>query len=385
MPDLTPMTREEKFLNGDTDLTPITRREHFYAGTESELPEPDPITREEWFIQKYRGGGGGDITVESLSVTENGTYTAPSGKAYSPVSVNVPLPQNAYLLKSVANLPQAIASFNDGQEMVMPSLKVAIEPQQEGSGDPSPTNIRPISGWSEANVTRTGKNLWGGEKLADDIVSKVPQATKDTTNKTVSYSAGYVSGKVLFDNFKPNTIYTIFMMTSSSANNVMVRYTDGTNTYINKDLITVTQANKSIECVIGIWSTGTTVLKYEECGIFEGVITAEDFVAYNGSIYTIDLDGTCYGGEVDVVNGIVTPAPYYASYNGETLTGEWISDRDKYEVGATPTIGAQVVNIGASGTPVSILPTAVKSLLGQNNIWADTGDITDAEYFSKEV
>lgn len=36
------------------------------------------------------GEGGGDITVESLSVTENGTYTAPSGKAYSPVTVNVP-------------------------------------------------------------------------------------------------------------------------------------------------------------------------------------------------------------------------------------------------------------------------------------------------------
>lgn len=33
--------------------------------------------------------GGGQITVEALSVTENGTYTAPSGKAYSPVTVNV--------------------------------------------------------------------------------------------------------------------------------------------------------------------------------------------------------------------------------------------------------------------------------------------------------
>ena len=33
--------------------------------------------------------GGGNISVESLSVTQNGTYTAPTGKAYSPVSVNV--------------------------------------------------------------------------------------------------------------------------------------------------------------------------------------------------------------------------------------------------------------------------------------------------------
>lgn len=31
----------------------------------------------------------GGVTVEALSVTENGTYTAPTGKAYSPVTVNV--------------------------------------------------------------------------------------------------------------------------------------------------------------------------------------------------------------------------------------------------------------------------------------------------------
>lgn len=35
------------------------------------------------------GGGGSEITVEALTVTENDTYTAPEGKAYSPVTVNV--------------------------------------------------------------------------------------------------------------------------------------------------------------------------------------------------------------------------------------------------------------------------------------------------------
>ena len=39
--------------------------------------------------KKMGGGGGSSVTVEPLSVTQNGTYTAPSGKAYSPVSVNV--------------------------------------------------------------------------------------------------------------------------------------------------------------------------------------------------------------------------------------------------------------------------------------------------------
>lgn len=36
------------------------------------------------------GGGGGDISVNPLSVTENGSYVAPDGEAYTPVDVNVP-------------------------------------------------------------------------------------------------------------------------------------------------------------------------------------------------------------------------------------------------------------------------------------------------------
>ena len=42
-------------------------------------------------LAKMVGGGGepGDITVQALNVNANGQYTAPSGKAYSPVNVNV--------------------------------------------------------------------------------------------------------------------------------------------------------------------------------------------------------------------------------------------------------------------------------------------------------
>ena len=42
-------------------------------------------------LAKMVGGGcePGDITVQTLNVNANGQYTAPSGKAYSPVNVNV--------------------------------------------------------------------------------------------------------------------------------------------------------------------------------------------------------------------------------------------------------------------------------------------------------
>ena len=36
------------------------------------------------------GGGGSGTTIEPITITQNGTTTAPSGKAYSPITVNVP-------------------------------------------------------------------------------------------------------------------------------------------------------------------------------------------------------------------------------------------------------------------------------------------------------
>lgn len=42
-----------------------------------------------WYPEST-GETSGDVTVRPLSIVENGTYTAPSGTAYTPVTVNVP-------------------------------------------------------------------------------------------------------------------------------------------------------------------------------------------------------------------------------------------------------------------------------------------------------
>ena len=60
-----------------------------------------------------------ETPLSKLTVTENGTYTAPSGTAYNEVEVDVPLPENAYLLKDIPNTPTAIATFSDS-EVVLP-------------------------------------------------------------------------------------------------------------------------------------------------------------------------------------------------------------------------------------------------------------------------
>lgn len=50
-------------------------------------------------------GQGGGVTTQPLSVTVNGTYTAPAGEAYTPVTVNVP---------TGGSLPSVISKIDGG-------------------------------------------------------------------------------------------------------------------------------------------------------------------------------------------------------------------------------------------------------------------------------
>ena len=62
----------------------------------------------------------------------------------------------SYIWKTVTG---ALIHLTDALASPMQKCEVTLEPIQEGSGDPSPTNVRPITGWTGCEVTRTGKNV----------------------------------------------------------------------------------------------------------------------------------------------------------------------------------------------------------------------------------
>ena len=74
------------YVVSDTNLTAVANAIRTKGGTSEQLEFPDDFVSA---IGDIQTGGGSSVTVEPLSVTENGTYTAPTGKAYSPVSVSV--------------------------------------------------------------------------------------------------------------------------------------------------------------------------------------------------------------------------------------------------------------------------------------------------------
>jgi hypothetical protein len=111
------------------------------------------------------------------------------------------------------------------------------------------------------------------------------------------------------------------------------------------------------------------------------VVVSPTLLDTDGTTYTTNFPQVVYGGTLDVVNGILTVTyDNIASYNGETLNGEWISDRDVYVSGTTPTTGAQVVYELDTPIVYKVSPMDIELITGTCNIWATTGDITDFRY-----
>lgn len=273
---------------------------------------------------------------------------------------------------TLTDLPTgAIASITDGTALLMPSLKIGIEPQQEGSGTPSPDNIRPISGWDECNVTRCGKNL------TDDATNGSYIDTDGTENYLSSYRCtdyvnvnGITSLKATVSTTYPN--FWVWRIGSYDVNKNFIELSLN-RTIANGDFeeeVTLPSNAKYIRACVIIQSTNWNIY---------------DKLTYN--TYTIQFkDGdnplTVYGGTLDVTSGELTVTDaYITSYNAETLPSTWISDRDVYAEGATPTTGAEVVYKLANSVTYQLTPTQIRTLVGTNNIWADAGNIIEGKYF----
>jgi len=276
----------------------------------------------------------------------------------------------------------AIASFTDGADDIpLKSLVVNIDPVQDlSNGDPSPENICPISGWTGCKVGASGKNLLDESKLNDAQLIDCFVKNVDNPQRRKGIAIYLPSGTYSFTAWKKSVgvAYMYYNVVKNDGTFVRFEYltTGADYTSVHTTLLDDEhilffdqQANQE-----------ATQTKFGNYNLqLELGSTATPYEPYTGRSITIDLGQTVYGGKLDVLSGELTVYPYYASYNGETLTGEWISDRDVYAVGTTPTIGAQVVNIGAEGTEYQLDPHEIASLLGVNNIFADTGD-TNVEY-----
>ena len=255
-----------------------------------------------------------------------------------------------------------IVSIVDGAENEkLLSAVVNIEPVQSGSGDPSPANIRPISGWTQANVVAAGKNLANVTfevYNSTQIISNLFGLKAGTYTLSLSYNGTPTWGLYLREGRQVST-------------SIKSVYNTNTMTFtLDRDYDNL--------CISMYYGSEITPSEVSDVIIVQGSV-ATTYVAPALTPITISLGQTVYGGTLDVVRGKLNAKPYYASYSGQTLVGPWISSHDKYVAGVTPTTGAQVVDMGAAGTDHDVAPQTIKTLLGVNNIWADAGNM-EIEY-----
>ena len=257
------------------------------------------------------------------------------------------------------------------------SAVVTLKPKQAGSGDPSPENVRPITGWDNVRVHQRGLNLLDFSKIAffkGDIGTGI--VSVDYVQQTITIAAninnvGYYQTlrDIVGEDLPPGT-YVIDAETSN-VNAQRVIYILDTGRAVNFGTPTLfldADLNSTFS-----WYNGVSNPEPNTISNIRFCMAPTPYVPYKGNDYTLTLPETIYGGTVDAVSGVGSKTwGYIASYNGESLPGEWISDRDVYASGTTPTTGAQVAYKLATPEPFQATGNqALPAVAGLNTVYTD--------------
>lgn len=326
-------------------------------------------------VDKIAGKG---LSTEDYSAEEKATLAAVKA-----------LLQNAVLDRTASGNP---ATFSDAKAANVKALSVTITPTQSGSGDPSPDNVRPITGVSSVTATRTGKNLLenpaNGQTIIKNGVTFTHAADGTITANGTASSAVYY--KVNDFGYKSGVSYILSGCPSGGSMSTYYAYNGkAADNHYDFGNGTAPFDGSSTTKPTGSSSEGSSYYIFIYSGftasnlVFRPMIRLADtdatFEPYRGQTVTVSLtDGanplTVYGGTLDVTTGALAVTwVNIASYNGETLPGRWISDRDVYAPGTTPTTGAQVVYELATPATYQLTPQQLATLAGYNAVSSDAG------------
>lgn len=347
---------------------------------------------------------------------------------------------SADIIKTVSG---AVATITDGADnLPVKDLVAQIVPQQSGTGDPSPSNVRPISGWTGCEVTRCGKNM-----ISDIQQGGINGTTGEDMSSTNRVRTGFIK-------VNPSTQYTV-AVNSTNTNLVcyhLLEYTEeNSSSFI--DSTSINQATKTFTTrattkYIRFTARDTTSIDITPTDLAKWQLelgsTATTYEPYNGTTYSVTWQteaGTVYGGTIDLTTGVLTVTHGLVTLDG-TETG-WSANTPN--AGFIRTINemksgnaqtgycdrfATISNNGSFGvrfggnnqityfnhitdnvsgittlddwkawldnnpttlvyplaTPQTyqLTPTEVKTILGTMNIFADTGNIS-VEYPTKTV
>ena len=238
--------------------------------------------------------------------------------------------------------------------------KVSWEPTQEGSGDPSPDNVRPIKGRDSVTVERCGENLidiradlalYDGNKSFSDSEKRVikPHVLAVGISGNNYFSEGIIESYTISDgrlHFKtkapgyglgvgviltPGETYSIgFDGDALTLGTINVAYYAEDGTYLsrneNKTFTVPLDAVYSVIVFRGIDEVDADIT-FENIVLVPGTTAPTAYTPYIGQTSALTLPRTIYGGTVDAVSGSCEKA-----WNEITLidTYSWYASTNQY-------------------------------------------------------
>ena len=253
------------------------------------------------------------------------------------------------------------------------------KPAQEGSGDPSPENVRPIKGRTEVKVERCGANLLNIKPFDTSTKNGVTFEYVPEGGIHIQGTASASADSPTFPvwHLPPGKYYGLDMGAGIAASIVVLR--NGRNQWLNTKGIFEILAGDVTKYWYAIVANGATLNNTIYPYIVPGTTAPTTYTPYIGSTNTLTLPETVYGGEVDAEGKGQETWGCIDSYAGETLPAEWICDRAAYAAGTTPPNGAQVAYKLDKPKPFTATGgAAIPALSGTNTVLTDADSVTAA-------
>lgn len=254
-------------------------------------------------------------------------------------------------------------------------ITASWEPTQEGTGDPSPDNIRPIKGLDSVTVTRCGANIYSGDGLGNVTWATNYPNMVDALN-TLPSGVYYINFDFSLDEFSER-----YTSDTAEANALRISVMGNGNKYLaytaGKTITKKTKLPLIEKVSLKLDIAEDTVGKIEHvycyaCGrdsavegapngplgvgsIYNASITATqpaEYTPYTGDTTTLTLPETIYGGSVDAVSGEGDEKWKFLTYDGDALkftpNGEYWNSPGGSAPGIGDWIGGTISNIKCS-------------------------------------
>ena len=193
-------------------------------------------------------------------------------------------------------------------------VSVEIVPTQEGEGDPSPENVRPIVGWNSVNIWRCGKNFLN--------ISNMKTITKRGITFQLENGGIHVSGTATgnldsptFEVFLPAGTYISSLKGTSaswmSSSSFVVQRPDGSRYYYSAGAsFTIKEDEKPLYWYFVV-RAGATVDEIIYPQLELGSI-ATAYEPYRGDTFEIELGQTVYGGRYSSDGNLVLTYKHFS-------------------------------------------------------------------------